>query len=437
MALAVRGRPGQHLNRPGRQAADRGRLPAAGDVLERAEDARRGEAAHLDVGREADAELLRVAALAPLRLLAPEALVVEHLERAVERRVVVARVDLEPGRERRRELGDEVLPAELDGIHLELPRERVDGPLDRVRRLRPAGAAVRVGRRLVREHARALEVVALDVVRAAVDPRAEQRRAWRDDHQVRAHRDREPDADRGDRPVRGRRERDLLDHVAPVVSRERVLRALLDPLDREAGPLRDDDPERLLRVDLELRAEPAADVGRDHTQLRLGHAGRKRKRHARDVRDLRRGEERHLTGGRERLGEHAARLHRVRDQPLLAVPLLDGDVRLGEELVDVLAALERPRVAVVRAELLVDERRAVGHRGLDVGDRRERLVVDLDQLRGVLRERAALGDDDGHAVARVARDGRREREVRRVVDVVGHWPRHRQRRGPVLLELGA
>ncbi len=249
--------------------------------------------------------------------------------------------------------------------------------------------------------------------------------------------DREPDADRSDLPVRGRRERDLLDHVAPVVSRERVLRALLDPLDREAGPLRDDDPERLLRVDLELRAEPAADVRRDHAQLRLGHAGRKRKRHARDVRDLRRGEERHLTGGRERLGEHAARLHRVRDQPLLAVPLLDGDVRLGEELVDVLAALERPRVAVVRAELLVDERRAVGHRGLDVGDRRERLVVDLDQLRGVLRERAAPGDDDGHAVARVARDGRREREVRRVVDVVGHWPRHRQRRGPVLLELGA
>ena len=70
VALAVRGRPGEHLDRPGRQAADRGRLPAAGDVLERAEDARRREAAHLDVGREADAELLRVAALAPLGLLA-------------------------------------------------------------------------------------------------------------------------------------------------------------------------------------------------------------------------------------------------------------------------------------------------------------------------------------------------------------------------------
>ena len=62
------------------------------------------------------------------------------------------------------------LPAELDRVHLQLARERVDRPLDRVRRLGPARAAVRVGRRLVREHARALEVVALDVVRAAVDP---------------------------------------------------------------------------------------------------------------------------------------------------------------------------------------------------------------------------------------------------------------------------
>ena len=81
---------------------------------------------------------------------------------------------------------------------------------------------------------------------------------------------------------------------------------------------------------------------------------------------LRRRPERELAGRGHRLHEHAARLDRVRDQPLLAVALLDGDVRLGEQPVD-LAGVERPVVAAVRAELLVDERRALLERRL--GDR--------------------------------------------------------------------
>ena len=60
----------------------------------------------------------------------------------------------------------------------------------------------------------------------------------------------------------------------------------------------------------------------------------------------------------DRLHEHAARLDRVRDQPVLAVALAHGDGRLREQPVD-LAGVERPRVAAVRAELVVDERRAV------------------------------------------------------------------------------
>ncbi len=63
--------------------------------------------------------------------------------------------------------------------------------------------------------------------------------------------------------------------------------------------------------------------------------------------------------------EDRARLDRVRDQPVLAVALLHRDVGLGEQALD-LAGLERPRVAAVRAELLVDERRAVGERRLGV-----------------------------------------------------------------------
>ena len=176
-------------------------------------------------------ELLRVAALAPLGLLARAAPRSRDLERLVERRVVVARVDREPGGDRRRELRDEVLPAQLDRVHVELARERVDRPLDRVGRLGPAGAAVGVGRRRVREDAGALEVVALDVVAAAVEPGAEQRDPGRHELEVGAHRGGQPHPDRGDLALGGRRELDLLDDVAAVDRRDVALRALLDPLD--------------------------------------------------------------------------------------------------------------------------------------------------------------------------------------------------------------
>src|SRR6266536_6222887 len=79
VALPVGGRPGDHDHLAGRQAADRGRLPAAGPEVRRGEAPRRGAAARLDVGRQADAELPRVAAPPPLGLLAAQALVVGEL----------------------------------------------------------------------------------------------------------------------------------------------------------------------------------------------------------------------------------------------------------------------------------------------------------------------------------------------------------------------
>jgi hypothetical protein len=78
--------------------------------------------------------------------------------------------------------------------------------------------------------------------------------------------------------------------------------------------------------------------------------------------------------------------------------------RLGVALHDrrvaerVAVAAERLLGAVV-APALVDERRARGHRGLEVGDRRERLVVDLDQgdrrLGGLGGQRRDARDDVG------------------------------------------
>ena len=80
--------------------------------------------------------------------------------------------------------------------------------------------------------------------------------------------------------------------------------------------------------------------------------------------------------------------------------------------------------------------RAVGDRRLDVRHRRERLVVDVDQLGGVLRGRAALGDDHRHPVAGEPRLVGRERQVLDHRDVVGHGPEARQPAGPCVGEVG-
>ena len=187
---------------------------------------------------------------------------------------------------------------------------------------------------------------------------------------------------------------------------EGVLRPLLDPLHRPAEPAGESDREELLGVDVELRAEAAADVGCDDPQLRLGQAERRRDEDAQDVRDLGRRPERHLA---TRLGprEHAARLDRVRDQRRLVVAVLDDDI-------GALVEARRSRASRrtdVRTELPVNEGRAVLSRCLHVDDRGERLVVDLDELGGVDRVRARVGDHDRDAVALVVRLADGEREV--------------------------
>ena len=208
------------------------------------------------------------------------------LERAVERGVVVAAVDRQPRRDRRRELRDEVEPPQLDRIHLELDRERVDRPFDRIRRLRAARAAIGIGRRRVREDTGAFQAVGGDVVAAAVDPGPEQRDPRRDELQVGAHRGDEPHPDGRDLPLRSRGELDLLENVAAVNRRVEALRALLDPLDRLLEPARKCEAERLLGVHVELRAKPAADVGGNYPQPGFGDADDAREREPQNVRDL-------------------------------------------------------------------------------------------------------------------------------------------------------
>ena len=62
-------------------------------------------------------------------------------------------------------------------------------------------------------------------------------------------------------------------------------------------------------------------------------------------------------------------------------------------------SLSRRRVATLRAEALELQGCVVGHRRLDVGDDRQVVVVDVDQLGRVDGLGAGLGDDQGDRVA--------------------------------------
>jgi hypothetical protein len=79
----------------------------------------------------------------------------------------------------------------------------------------------------------------------------------------------------------------------------------------------------------------------------------------------------------------------------------------------------------------MDERGALCQRLLHVGNRVERFVVDVHELRRVLRRGAAVGDHHGDAVALEAGLLDRERVMRRHPDVLGDGPGAGQRALPV------
>ena len=215
------------------------------------------------------------------------------------------------------------------------------------------------------------------------------------------------------------------DLVAALMGDHHVLRPRLDPLHRLAELAGDRGEEDLLAVDLQLRAEPAADLRGDDADLLLVLAEQQRQEEPHEVGDLGRGGEREARAAR--LGEDAARLdRRAGDAVVDDAPLAD-DVGLGHHGVHV-AAAQRPLVGLVGPEVLVDERRAVLERRLEVGDRGQRLVVDEDVLGRVLHLVAAVADDDGDRVADVVDLADRERPVVEVADLdARRHPGHRQR----------
>jgi hypothetical protein len=212
-----------------------------------------------------------------------------------------------------------------------------------------------------------------------------------------------------------------------------VLAPRLHPLDRPTDLLGQGGHEHVLVVEVDLRAEAAADVERDAAHLRLRDPEYEcRHQQAHDVRVLRGHPDRVLARRRLVRGRSAANLYRGRDQPLVDEPLLHDDLRFGQRLVGRLCVTDRPVHRDVAGCVLVQLDRTFGGCLLDVDDDVERLPVDVDQLERVLGRVLALGHDCGDAGAckRDAIDLERPRRVDEVLDAA-RLPRARQR-GQVL-----
>ena len=167
------------------------------------------------------------------------------------------------------------------------------------------------------------------------------------------------------------------------------------------------------RIQNELGAEAAADVGRDDANAIFIEAEHLHDEEARFVRKLRRGPHREHVEVVVVVRQHAAAFDRVRT----AAVLLERQTQTTRRRFDC-----RVGVAIIRDELgeyvtlSIDMRlgRSVGHRLAAVGGRRQVLDIDVDQGGRVFRNIAVVRDDEGNRLADIGHFARRQDERRDV-----------------------
>ncbi len=163
----------------------------------------------------------------------------------------------------------------------------------------------------------------------------------------------------------------------------------------------------VFRIDRCLHAEGAADIVGDHPQFFVRHAHDGCRLAAQAIGALRAGAQRVAVVVLVVDAGSAARFHRGHHQALVG----DADPRdmrrLGDDFGHVAFVLlaghrARPVDAEIAGRVRIKLRLAV-HRGVQVDDRRQFLVVDCDQLGGVLRCGARFRHHHGHRIAGVHR----------------------------------
>ena len=388
----------------GRVEADRGCFPQADAGAQRADHRRGGDAACLDVGGQADA------AAAPARLrfrpAAREAGVVGERERRLQGLGVVARIVFEG------DLGgvgegvgrDQVAAPELGRVDAHLAGGDIDDALHHEGRFRAPGAAHRVDRRGVGVDRLDLAVDVLGGVLALQQGAVEVGRHRRGEgREVGAHVGDGLDPEAEELAVLVECELGMGGVVAPMGVGDEGLGAVGGPFDGTPDPLRGPDDYGFLGVDEDLRAEAAADVGRDHAQLVLGRDGHEGRQHqARHMRILAGVVEGVAVAGGVVLADRRARLDGVGDDAVVD-EVEPGDVAgRGEGGVGRRPVADLPVVAGVAGHVVVHLHRALPVGAFDVDLRRQHLVVDDHGLGAVARLLLGLGDDDGDRVTDMA-----------------------------------
>ena len=306
---------------------------------------------------------------------------------------------------------------EHERIHAQLGGQLVHHPLDGEGGLRAARATVSVGRHLGGEHPDAAEPVRVHLVDGREHERAEDRDARRDQHEIGAHVGQQVHVEPADPAVAVGREPEPLPLVTAVVHGHVAFAAGLGPLDRPAQLAGDQHGQHLFGRDLQLGAEAAADVGRDDPDVLLRDPGNQGQHDPENVRDLSRRPEGELPAHAR--ADHRARLHRARDQPLLAVRALDHHGRVAEGRVQVALGEDEVEALVAR---LVHLGRRILQRCPHIEHRGKLLVVDLDGGQRVGRGVAVAGHHAGHGLTDVTHLVHRHRRVRRDHDVRGDRP---------------
>ena len=191
--------------------------------------------------------------------------------------------------------------------------------------------------------------------------------------------------------------------IAAMRVGEEAFGAFRRPFDRPSadalrGPYADD----LLGIDEDLRAEAAADIGRDDAQFVLRRQAMEGRDHeARHMRVLARRVERIMVAAGIPRADGGSRLHRIGDEPVV------DDVELGHVMGAREGSLGRRLVAQRPFEHGVVGRHVVNLRlGLrrlaGIDDMRQHLIGDIHPRGRGFRLLLALGDDDGDMVADIA-----------------------------------
>ena len=387
------------------------RLVKAGARAERARDVRRREPARFDVRRVAQsAQLPARGRFLPARFETGD---VRELDGRGERRIVVAGVVAQRDRRLIRNCLDEIAAPDVGLGNFHFARGGRHQALDDVSRFRASRAAIGVDRRRVGEYRGHFAVNRRRRVLAGEQRRVKNGRdARREGRQIRAHVRGRDHAHRQELAVLVERELGGGHVIAPVRVRHERFRALGGPLDRAIDLLHRPGEHGLFRIQENLRAEAAADVGRDHAHLVLGQPEHER-RHQQplDVRILARHVQRVAVVRARIAGQRRTRLDRVGNEAVVH-ELEPGHVmRLLERTVDRRLVTQRPHVArVVRRDVVHDRGARLARIGR-VDDRRQQFVIDFDQLGGILGLIERLGDDHGDLVADVAHLALREQRV--------------------------